>query len=735
VLGPSHAVIGGLTVSQGAASTLVANTPISLSSSVLVVGSSTAPLQQQPQAAATPATTIGGQAIVLNPLGGLGVGDSSVLAGAKATVHGTVISAPQSGGAVIGVNAIPPPSPQPLSLAPVPLFTVGSSSFVESPSSFQIGNTILSQGAAVTIANTPVSLGSNGLVIGFKTIPPGSLNGVHSSDGSPSAFIVGGSTISAGGSGITVKGTSLSLGFNGLLVGGSTVTIPPGIPLPTVAGQQFETALNGNIILGGSTITAGGSATTMEGSTLSVLPSGSGIVVNGQSTIPIPKPPIVAGQEIYTVAGGPVVIGSQTLNPGAQASIAGTAVSILPNGRFSVAGSTVPFAFFSPFQASQQGVRHPLVFSVDGTALTEGLNAVTVHGTRLSLRSEGLEIGSSMVPFASLHGVQPVITNPQVYSIDNTAVAEGASPVNVHGTRVSLGPSGLLIVGSSTMHIPSATTPLVGQSITAAPSGGFLIAGNTLTPGQVITISGMPISLGPSSNLVIVRGTRTIDLASAPSPSIFDVAGQIFTAVQGGFAIEGTSLYPGQVTIISGTQISLNPMGLVIGSKTDSLPSSSIFAVDGQTITANANGYSIAGTEVSFGGAVTISSVPISLGTTGAVVIGTDTMPLAFMAPVSSPSISTAYGQVFTKNGSRYSVDGTELPSSGVTTPSGHTIPTVTPGIVVNSSTLTLSSISAPSSAAATTSKKSGQNRVRVEKSVIMWFTMMIMAIIGLGML
>ena len=800
VLGPSHAVIGGTTVKQGAVPKVIANTPVSLGSSALLVGSNTLPIER-PQPQPTTVATIGGQAIVVHPSGGINVGGSTVLAGSKATIAGTIVSAqqnggvvvgsstispaiaqavpatvasvggqpvvlnpsggvsiegstifpgskatiagtvitaPRSGGAVVASSTIPPPAAQPLSFAPAPVFSVGGSTFVGNPSSIQIGNTVLSKGGpGITIGSTPISLGAGGLAIGSKTIPPASLNGVRPTSGSTPAFVVGGQTLSIGGPGVNVRGTSLSLASDGIVVGGSTLSVPSALALPTLAGQQIQTQSGGNIVIHGSTLQAGGAPATIDGSTLSALPSGRGVVVNGRSTVSIPRPPTVAGQQIATAADGAIIIGSETLSRGAQATVSGTKVSVLQSGGIVLGGSTIPFSSFPTLAPDQ----HPSIFSIDGTALTSGSAPITVHGTVLSLGSDGVHVGSSVVPYASiadLPGASPSITGPQVFSIANTAVTAGGPAITISGTRVSLGTSGLLVVGSSTMQIPT-TPPSYGtkNQITAAPSAGYVIGGKTLRIGQAITISGTVLSLGPSSELV-VGGTRTLDLASTAQPSIFDVAGQVFTAAVGGFKIDGTSIYPGQAVTISNTPVSLNPVGIVIGTRTYSLPlpAGSTFAVDGQTLTANSFGYSVGGAELSLGGKVTINGTPLSLATTGAVVVGTDTVPLASMTTLSSP-IFTVDGQIFTKNRGGYSVDGTELPSSGAVTVSGHTISAEGTAIVVDSSTVPLSNITAlaTSSLAAVPTDSAGNNVSPVPNLMPLCITVLAMAAVAIGIL
>ncbi|CAF9936659.1 MAG: hypothetical protein HETSPECPRED_010412 [Heterodermia speciosa] len=583
---------------------------------------------------------------------------SMLVVAAGVTLTRVVSSASGFGGLSNGEPALINVGEQPLSFKPAPVFTIGGSTFIGNPSSIQVGNTVLSKGEpAITIANTPLSLGPAGLVVGSETIPAASLNGVQPSSGSIPAYVVGGQTLSVGGPGINVKGTSLSVASQGILVGGQTLSIPSATALPTVAGQQIRTQPNGNIIVHGITIQAGGPPATIDGSTLSMLPSGNAVVVNGQSTVSISRIPTVAGQQVRPAPSGLVIIGSQILTPGAQATISSTRVSVLHSGGIVVGGSTVAFTSFSTPASDQQ----PSIFSIDGTALTSGSAPITVHGTVLSLGSDGLHMGSSMMPYASISNL-----------------VNGASP-----------------------------------SITAAPfSHGYLIGGQILQPGRAITISGTIVSLGSSSSELIVGGTRTFNLApSASLASIFAVGGQVFTAAVNGFPIDGTSLYPGQATTIAHTRVSLNPIGLVIGTATYPLlsPSSgSIFALEGQSLTANPSGYSIGGGELTPGGEVTVSGTLISLAATGAIVIGgSRTVPLAAMTPGKAES-------VFTRSSGGYAVDGTEVPSSSVAlvTVSGHITSELVTAVVVDSSTKV---VNGGSSGIATTSSSSVGRAARKE--------------------
>ena len=127
-----------------------------------------------------------------------------------------------------------------------------------------------------------------------------------------------------------------------------------------------------------------------------------------------------------------------------------------------------------------------------------------------------------------------------------------------------------------------------------------------------------------------------------PSQTVFTVGGQTFTAESTGFAIAGTSIFPGHAVTISGTIVSLGPSGaLVVGSETMSLPTQSVFTVDGQTFTAEPTGFVLEGATVAPGGpGVTVSGVDISLGTNSVLHIGSQTLVTLGAAPMRSSGAS-----------------------------------------------------------------------------------------------
>ena len=263
----------------------------------------------------------------------------------------------------------------------------------------------------------------------------------------------------------------------------------------------------------------------------------------------------------------------------------------------------------------------------------------------------------------------PVVVGGAVVSVDpsGSGVVIGSQTIlpgsvaTVSGIPVSLGPAGLVVRPSAggggggggggaanvatTIPLPKAVTPALpvitvgGDTVTALASGsGIVIGTQTILPGSAATISGIPVSLGPAGLVVrpdAAAAATTIALPKAltPAPPVVTVGGETMTALASGFAIAGTTLRPGGGAVtVAGTPVSLGPSGLlVIGTSTINLPAAAppVITVGGETMTALASGFSIAGTTLRPGaGAVTVAGTPISLGPSGLLVIGTPSINL-----------------------------------------------------------------------------------------------------------
>ena len=307
---------------------------------------------------------------------------------------------------------------------------------------------------------------------------------------------------------------------------------------------------------------------------------------------------------------------------------------------------------------SQTFTANPSAFSIAGTTVSVNGPPVTISGTIVSLGQNGaLQIDSSTISLPNPSDTSPsevytatgqVFTpNPSAFPIDGTIVSAGGPAATVHGTVISLGPNRALQIGSSTISLPtdppSKVYTVAGETFIPNPSA-FPIDGTTVSAGgPAATIHGTIISLGQNGALQI--GSITISLPTDPPSKVYTVAGQTFTPNPTAFSIDGTLVSAGgAAATVDGTVISLGPNGVLqIGSSTiPLLPSqassdttidgfdinaqSSFIVVDGVTLSPAAPGVTISGERVSLeAGGKTVDigtgrfAVPTATGTAGGV--------------------------------------------------------------------------------------------------------------------
>lgn len=433
-----------------------------------------------------------------------------------------------------------PNPPQP---SDVTVGTIGSAPVVIGPSSVVVvgSQTLQPGGPAVIVGGvTPVSLvpSATALVVGGSTtlqlpqvskdpVPPPLLT-VGSSTLTPNAatqfFIAPGQTLTPGGT-ATIDGTMVSLApaASFVVVGGSTQFLPaaaPGAgtftsPPQIVVGGATITALpsQGNLnnnqnnvqnnaapaptfVIEGQTLAPGGQAITIGSNTVSLMPGGSSVVVNGvTSAVSIPptqlsQPRIAIGNEMFTAnpGGNTFVIGDQTLSAGGQAiTVSGTVVSLAPSASFVVING-VTSALPNPAAARittapsitiGNEVFRPLPgtglsYVIGSSTLTPG-GMIVVSGTTISLAA----------------GATAVVINGQTSLLTPTA-----QPIITNAP--------LLTIGSSTITAISGTT--------------YIIGGQTLTPGGTITVDGTTIVLAPgATQLVYGSSGRSTTTALFPA--------------------------------------------------------------------------------------------------------------------------------------------------------------------------------------------------------------------------
>lgn len=504
------------------------------------------------------------------------------------------------------------------------------------PVVLSVDNTVITVSATVTgnPASVPISVGSRvvvGSVIGGGTTPAKSTSGSGSGIASAIVSVLGGGTTagssgsgllaniasilgvgndgtSAGGNvGFTTAAGSGSGSNNGDSSGGNPSVASP-VPVLTVGGQTFVgNAATQFLVAPGQTLTPGGVA-TVGFNTVSLAAGATALVVNGvtsQIAIPAatPLPALnIGGQVVTANAGGSFIIQGQTLTQGGQitvgsntVSLAQGASSLVVNGQTITRAATLPTA--SPvlaidgttFVAANGGQS----FIIGGQTLTPG-GVIVANGNTISLGTGASStiavvngvtktLASILTPAAlTLGGSTYTVLPGGSFVIAGQTLRPGSTAVTVSGTTLSLGAGASIVVingKTSTLSIGTIPAIVIGgmtYAATAALSGAYIIGGQTLTPGGVITVNGHTISLAAGATALVIDGSTSLlnQPASITSPPLLTVGGKTYTANSGTtYVIDGNSLTPGGIITVDGHTISLalGATVVVIDGKTTTL--------------------------------------------------------------------------------------------------------------------------------------------------------------------
>jgi hypothetical protein len=452
-----------------------------------------------------------------------------------------------------------------------------------------------------------------------QNVAPIVIGEITASPASSEGYIVGSQTLILGSSAIEVAGTTYSLQASGgiAVVNGQSVQVTtlasptePAVPI-MLGGLTGSPASSGAYIVADQTLSPGGSAIEISGTTYSLAQSGESAVVNGEATpifavqiAPIQPATVVIGDVTAAPvsSGAYYVIAGQTLSPEASAievsgvtySLPKSGANIVINGATSYANAAnTPLSVLlgSLTAASFMGGG----FIVGNQVLSSGGAAVEVSGTTYSLATSGNTVfingAPSAVQPAAFTGLtsftdgastpSPVVfgsvtATPFIaggYILATQILSPGGTAVEVSGTTYSLAASGntvfingkpteykgataaLLTVGSQTLNAVAASiTPLV-------------IGSQTLVPGDsAITISGTTYNLPSSGTGSIVVNGQTISLAQTSGIAVLSANSQrlTFTPLGSGIVVASQTLYPGGVITVNGETLSLAPSGSLV---------------------------------------------------------------------------------------------------------------------------------------------------------------------------
>ena len=388
--------------------------------------------------------------------------------------------------------------------------------------------------------------------------------------------VIGGTTIPEGQQ-ATVDGHTVSNSPDHVVVDGATHALAPTptpagapAPAPFLQNNQVVQVSNGGLQIAGQTLVPG-SQVNLQGHVVNYSKPGQ-VIVDGTtkslSPIATSNPLVIGSQTLSRAANGGVIISGQTVAPGAPAIIGGHTYSMvggssviangqtyaLPPTQNAYLVQTVPTGSASsnpppepvtlsngliitpqPVSASCSFPCGPIYDLPNGASISVGGSAAVVSGTTYSLlpSSDGgglLVNGASTlpvpVPTFSLDNKNNVFTlanhpftaSPTGFTLPNGAtLTPGAPATTISGTHISLGQSGTLVLGSSTIALsPQSVFTAGSETFTAQPTGFVIAPGTTLAPGgPAATVNGEVVSLGQGGVLKVGSTTVTLGPASA----------------------------------------------------------------------------------------------------------------------------------------------------------------------------------------------------------------------------
>ncbi|KAK6436469.1 hypothetical protein LTR95_007340 [Oleoguttula sp. CCFEE 5521] len=266
-------------------------------------------------------------------------------------------------------------------------------------------------------------------------------------------IVLGGTTVSAGGAPVVVGTQTIQVISGGFVADGTTISIasvtsplvtapandPPSITLGS-ATLGAQAGLSGIVVVGGTTLSAGGAPVVIAGQTINIVPSG--IVADGRT--------------ISLGAAG---------TPSTAATTAGSVTAVtLNNAAFTISSASDPSAAV-----------------VNGVTLSAGGLATRIEGQLVSAISGGVVIDGQTVSLAA----QATSGAAAIFMANN-----GQAVTASQGST-----AGVVIVGGSTLTAGGAAVTISGQVISAA-SSGIIVDGSTATleatASSVTLAAGLP---------------------------------------------------------------------------------------------------------------------------------------------------------------------------------------------------------------------------------------------------
>ena len=273
-----------------------------------------------------------------------------------------------------------------------------------------------------------------------------------------------------------------------------------GIKEVTVAGQVLSVSPSG-VVVDGSSYSLGGPAISLPGGVVSLVPASTAGEAPEKENLIVPVPGPDSGIKKVTVGGQVLSISPSGI--------------ILDGKSYSVGGPAITFSDAVVSLAPSSAV---------GETPNDNGNGPTENQTPASL--------------VRIIAGKTVVSTPSGLVIDGSSLSAGGTPITISNTVISLSPSNVLVVGSSSVSLSAQSISAVGHFLLGPDPPGFVVDGstNTISAGShPISIHGIAIqvessailvdgvTLRPGGNGALVDGVSvsleqggTLDIGNAP---------------------------------------------------------------------------------------------------------------------------------------------------------------------------------------------------------------------------
>lgn len=337
-----------------------------------------------------------------------------------------------------------------------------------------VDSTLLQPGETTTIGTVPISVGTGFFQANSQMVSlPGSAELVNAeliTSLDSGELFIGSTTLTAGGVAIATLGHTYSVGTDGLVQDGKTISTNDPLAATVLA--------NGGVAIGSETLSVGGAAITTLGHTYSV---GSAGLVQDGTTIS-PNTPADKDSDVVTVlANGAVIVGSTTLSAGGAAITTFEHTYSVASGGLIRDGTMIPTNAPSAAKDSDPlSVIGNGIVIVGSTILTAGGPAITTLGHTISVASSGVVRDGTTIPVSMWlnRSVDSLTTSGAVAKATGTSgksvLGSVSSSVSDETTSSSLTASSDLAAASATAAAASARS--LGQRLSPTFFIGVSIA-------------------------------------------------------------------------------------------------------------------------------------------------------------------------------------------------------------------------------------------------------------------